>query len=55
MHAVTLEHPGLCLYPLDNEQLLQMEEQGDIMQVAACLGPLPGASSSSSSSSDSGN
>lgn len=53
VHAVTIKHPNLCLYPVDNEQLFEMEEQSDIMlQVAACLAPLPDPSATSSSSSE---
>lgn len=56
VHAVTIKHPKLCLYPVDNEQLIEMEEQSEfILQVAACLAPLqdPSATSSSSSSENS--
>lgn len=53
MHAVTIKHPKLCLYPVDNEQLIEMEEHSGIMlQVAACLAPLPDPAATSSSSED---
>ena len=55
LHAVTIKHPGLCLYPVDTEQLIEIEEENNIvLHIGAGLGPIvPSSSSSSSSSSES--